>query len=60
MPVGAVPTLPFKPGKYLEVQQGKEIYRCVFSDGKLVMKYINLVKIYYELRQNELTKEKVT
>ena len=60
MPVGSVPTLPFKPGKYLEVQQGKDIYRCVLSDGRLVMKFINLVKIFYELRQNELAKEKVT
>jgi hypothetical protein len=60
MPVGSVPTLPFKPGKYLEVQQGRDIYRCVLSDGKLVMKFINLVKIFYELRQNELAKEKVT
>lgn len=60
VPVGSVPTLPFKPGKYLEVQQGKDIFRCVLPDGKQVMKYINLVKIFYELRQNELTKEKAT
>jgi hypothetical protein len=60
VPVGGLPTLPFKPGKYLELQQGKEIYRCLLSDGKLVMKFINLVKIYYELHQNELNKEKVT
>ena len=60
VPVGSVPTLPFKPGKYLEIQQGKDIYRCLLSDGKLVMKFINLVKIYYELHQNELNKEKVT
>ena len=60
VPVGSVPTLPFKPGKYLEIQQGKDIYRCLLSDGKLVMKFINLVKIYYELHQNEPNKEKVT
>ena len=58
IPVGSVPTLPFKPGKYLEVQHGKQIYRCVLSDGRLVMKYINLVKILYTIRQSEL--EKVT
>lgn len=60
VPMGSVPTLPFKPGKYLEVQHGRDIYRCVLSNGKLVMKYINLVKIFYELRQNQVTKEKAT
>lgn len=44
-----LPTLPFSPGKYLEVQDGKRIYRCVLENGKLVMKFINLVKIFYEL-----------
>lgn len=45
-----LPTLPFSPGKYLEVQDGKCIYRCVLEDGKLVMKFINMVKIFYELK----------
>lgn len=44
-----LPTLPFSPGRHLEIQDGKKIYRCVLEDGKLVMKFINLVKIYYEL-----------
>lgn len=52
-PVGGIPTLPFSPGKYLEIQNGKDIYRCVLADGRLVMKYINLVKIFYELRSEE-------
>ncbi len=51
-----VPTLPFKPGKYLEIQHGKDIYRCVLQDGRLVMKFINMVKIFYELRQKKRTK----
>ena len=42
-------SLPFKPGKYLEVQDGEHIYRCLPADGRQVMKYINMVKIYYEL-----------
>lgn len=49
VPVSAVPTLPFGPGKYLEVQHGDVIYRCVPDDGKLVMKLINLIKIFHEL-----------
>lgn len=49
VPISGIPTLPFKPGKYLDVQQGSDIYRCVLSDGRLVMKFINMVKIFYEL-----------
>lgn len=46
-------SLPFSPGKYFEIQQGDNIYRCVLSDGKMVMKFINLVKIFYELNTLE-------
>ena len=49
IPIAGVPTLPFKPGKYLEVQQGSDIYRCALSDGRLVMKFINMLKIFHEL-----------
>ena len=38
------PSLPFSPGKYIEVQDGSDIYRCVFRDGKIAMKYINVLK----------------
>ena len=50
VPVGNVPTLPFSPGNYLEIQHGSDIYRCVLSDGRLVMKFINMVKIFFELK----------
>ena len=56
--VGNVPTLPFSPGKHLEIQDGGDIYRCVLKDGKLVMKFINTVKIFYELRCADLVCEK--
>lgn len=49
VPVANLPTLPFSPGRYLEIQHGENIYRCVLDEGRLVMKYINLVKIFYEL-----------
>ena len=49
--VGNVPTLPFSPGRHLELQDGATIYRCVLEDGKLVMKFINLLKIFYERNQ---------
>ena len=49
IPIANLPTLPFSPGKYLEIQKGETIYRCVLDDGKQVMKLINMVKIFYEL-----------
>lgn len=49
IPSGKIPTLPFKPGKYLEVQRGGDIYRCELDDGKLVMKFINTLKAFFEL-----------
>lgn len=55
VPVGNVPTLPFSPGKYLEIQHGSDIYRCVLHDGKLVMKFINMVKIFFELKSETVT-----
>jgi 1-acyl-sn-glycerol-3-phosphate acyltransferase len=51
VPIGSFASLPFKPGKYIEVQDGPDIYRCVLGDGKLAMKFINLVKIRYELHK---------
>lgn len=45
---GTFPSLPFSPGKYLEFQHGDNIYRCMLEDGKLVMKYINMIKVLYE------------
>ena len=44
-------SLPFKPGRHIEVQHGKDIYRCVLEDGRLSMKFINLIKINHELFQ---------
>ncbi|MBR2043718.1 MAG: 1-acyl-sn-glycerol-3-phosphate acyltransferase [Clostridia bacterium] len=52
--INGIPTLPFSPGKYFEIQQGSDIYRCELSDGKQVMKFINAVKSYYELSKEEV------
>jgi len=49
VPIDNVPSLPFSPGKHLEIQNGKDIYRCVLENGTLVMKFINMVKIFHEL-----------
>lgn len=47
------PTLPFGPGKYLELQHGDEIYRCVLKDGRQVMKFIHMIKASFELQQQD-------
>ena len=60
IPMDGMPTLPFSPGKYLEIQHGKDIYRCMLQDGTLVMKFINMVKIYYEIHQQKRVKESIT
>ena len=52
-----IPTLPFTPGKYLELQNGDDIYRCVLHDGKLVMKFINVLKAFYEINNPEKIKK---
>ncbi len=48
--IANVPTLPFSPGKHFEIQHGKDIYRCYPEGGRLTMKFIHMVKIFYELR----------
>ncbi len=53
IPIQNLPTLPFSPGRYFEIQEGKNIYRCVLEDGKLAMKFINMVKIFFELNNTK-------
>ena len=47
--ISNVPTLPFSPGKRIELQDGPTIYRCVLDDGRLAMKFINVLKAFYEI-----------
>ncbi|MBR2621778.1 MAG: 1-acyl-sn-glycerol-3-phosphate acyltransferase [Clostridia bacterium] len=56
IPTVTFASLPFKPGKNFEIQNGNDIYRCVLEDGRLAMKFIHMVKIYYELHDEAHTK----
>lgn len=49
IPIENIPTLPFKPGHHIEIQQGDTIYRCVMEDRQMMMKYVNMVELFYEL-----------
>ena len=58
VPIAGIPALPFSPGRHLEVQHGENIYRCVFKDGRPVMKFINLVNAQYRMEHANLVKMK--
>ena len=49
VPSVCFPCLPYNPGKYLEIQDGSKIYRCFPEDGRVCVKFIDTVKILYEL-----------
>lgn len=51
IPTAHFPTLPFKPGKHLDIQNGADIYRCVLRDGKMAMKFIHMIKSIHELKK---------
>ena len=53
MPTSSFPSLPFKPGRNFEIQHGDVSYRCFPQKPLVVMKWVNLVKIYYELKTEE-------
>ena len=58
VPTACFAALPYKPGVYIEIQHGETIYRCLPEDGRLVIKFINMVKIYYEINTAEAGKKK--
>ncbi len=51
IPISQFASLPFKPGCRIEIQHNKTTYRCILDDCKLAMKFVDMVKIYYELHQ---------
>lgn len=44
-------SIPFSPGKRIEIQNNKVTYRCILDDGKLAQKFVNMVKVFYELNE---------
>lgn len=45
--VACFPSLPFGPGRYVELQDGQDIYRCRLKRGEMAMKFINTLKILH-------------
>ena len=58
VPTASFAALPYKPGKYIEIQHGDTIYRCLPEDGRVVIKFINMIKIFYEINTAEAEKKK--
>ena len=58
IPIASYAALPYKPGEYIELQYGETIYRCLPEDGRLVIKFINMIKIFYEINTAEIKKNK--
>lgn len=50
------PSVPFSPGKYIELQHGDCSYRCYLSDGRLAQKYVNAIKIMHKLNMEKVKK----
>ena len=47
IPIAPFVSLPYKPGCYIELQHGAEIYRCLPENGKLTTKMIHMIEIFY-------------
>lgn len=52
-----IPSLPFSPGKHIEIQDGDTIYRCVLKNGRLVMKLIHMLQTFHQnaIKEKELS-----
>lgn len=53
IPIAPFASLPFKPGKYFEIQNGQDIFRCYPEDGRIVTKLVYMVQIYYDVHNKE-------
>lgn len=49
VPIKTIPILPFKPGVHFEVQDGNIIYRCCLDNGQEVSKWVNAVRVFYNM-----------
>ncbi len=54
--INEIPELPSSPGNYIELQHGDDIYRCKLKEGKYIVKYLHLLKIFYKKSTGENVK----
>ena len=60
MATASFPSLPFKPGKYFELQDGEITYRCLPSDGSISQKVVNCTKHFYHAMQEHRAHQEAT
>ena len=49
----AFPILPFRPGKYFEIQHGQEILRIIPEDPRQIMHWILVLKATYKIKHEQ-------
>ena len=52
-PTTMYPTLPLKPGKYFEIQDGQEIYRIMLDNPKQAVKWIAALEYYSKTQKQK-------
>jgi 1-acyl-sn-glycerol-3-phosphate acyltransferase len=52
-PTTMYPTLPIKPGKYFEIQDGQEIYRIILDNPKQTIKWIAALEYYSKTQKQK-------
>ncbi len=53
------PSVPFSPGKYIELQHGECSYRCYLEHGYLAQSFVNTIKIMHMLDMEKVKKPTV-
>lgn len=57
IPISNICVLPNSTSnKHVELQKDKQIYRCIFEEGKFVMQYLHLLKIFFEINNGVVVK----
>ena len=49
VPTAHFASMPFSPGKHMEIQQEKNIYRCLPDDPRVVQKFVNVIKVRHAM-----------
>lgn len=57
IPTASFASLPYKPGAYIEIQNGDEIYRCLPEDGREVIRFIDLLWVFHTIHNAALEEE---
>ena len=57
IPTASFASLPYKPGAYIEIQNGEQIFRCLPEDGREVIRFIDLLWVFHQRHNQALEAE---